>query len=313
MESIQDAVLGLLSLMPMTGYDLKRMMQTSSIMYWSGNNNQIYKALLALSDEGLVTGETMHQDGAPSKKVYTVTAAGLARLRQLTLTVPDAFEVRKSFLVQLACAWQLKGAEIEALLDAYAKAIQARILMAQQEAAAPPMPRQGAPRETAIWRLVHENIADGYAQELRWIEKAREALTAFPDEKADPNDDEKDENTMQYEVNKHNGQPYLYLAPGGKQIEAEADGMTLLSACMENSTNLLLIDESRLSDSFFTLRTGVAGAILQKFAQYNVRAAVLMDVSQTQGRFREFLQESNRGQVFRSFTDRKAAEDWLTR
>ena len=49
---IQNALLSMLSVKPMTGYDLKKAMQESAYMHWSGNNNQIYKALLALQEEG---------------------------------------------------------------------------------------------------------------------------------------------------------------------------------------------------------------------------------------------------------------------
>jgi DNA-binding PadR family transcriptional regulator len=46
--TINFAVLGILSYQPMSGYDLKKIMQDSVYMHWSGNNNQIYKALLEL-------------------------------------------------------------------------------------------------------------------------------------------------------------------------------------------------------------------------------------------------------------------------
>ena len=78
---IQNALLSLLSVKPMTGYDLKKVMQESAYMHWSGNNNQIYKALLALQEEGLAVCETRLQEGAPSKKVYTVTQEGRGVLK----------------------------------------------------------------------------------------------------------------------------------------------------------------------------------------------------------------------------------------
>ena len=88
--SIKFAILGLLSWKPSTGYDLKKVFEESSAMYWSGNNNQIYKSLVQLLDEGLVTNEIRHQDSSPSKKVYTITDEGLAELREWTLSLPEA-------------------------------------------------------------------------------------------------------------------------------------------------------------------------------------------------------------------------------
>ena len=45
---VHTAILGWLSWKPASGYDLKRVFSDSEIFYWSGNNNQIYKALLQI-------------------------------------------------------------------------------------------------------------------------------------------------------------------------------------------------------------------------------------------------------------------------
>lgn len=62
---IDYAILGLLSWKPLTGYDVKRVMQGSSFLYWSGNNNQIYKTLVKLLESGFVTNEIQYQENAP--------------------------------------------------------------------------------------------------------------------------------------------------------------------------------------------------------------------------------------------------------
>ena len=83
---------------------------------------------------------------------------------------------------------------------------------------------------------------------------------------------------------------------------------------MENAVDLLLIDKGRLGDDFLRLRTGVAGIALQKFSLYGIRVAVVLESARTQGgRFQEFLTESNRGKVFRSFPDLDAAKGWLVK
>ncbi|WP_020431692.1 PadR family transcriptional regulator, partial [Paenibacillus riograndensis] len=73
----------------MTGYDLKKLIQESSFLYWSGNNNQIYKALVELLNAGFVTNEVRHQDSSPSKKIYTITSSGLAELRKWVVAPPE--------------------------------------------------------------------------------------------------------------------------------------------------------------------------------------------------------------------------------
>ena len=69
--SINFAILGILSYKPMTGYDLKKIIQDSTFMPWSGNNNQIYRSLTKLLDEGLVTNEVLHQESSPTKRFIT--------------------------------------------------------------------------------------------------------------------------------------------------------------------------------------------------------------------------------------------------
>ncbi len=60
--SINHAILGILSCRSVTGYDLKKIIQESPFMPWSGNNNQIYKALVEILEEGFVTHEVRHQE-----------------------------------------------------------------------------------------------------------------------------------------------------------------------------------------------------------------------------------------------------------
>ena len=39
--TIKYAMLGFLSWRPLAGYDIKKLMVDSPVLYWSGNNNQI--------------------------------------------------------------------------------------------------------------------------------------------------------------------------------------------------------------------------------------------------------------------------------
>ncbi len=79
--AIKYAILGLLSWKPLSGYDLKKIMVDSAAFYWSGNNNQIYKTLVQLHEEGLVEIEVRQQENYPPRKEYTITDQGAAALR----------------------------------------------------------------------------------------------------------------------------------------------------------------------------------------------------------------------------------------
>ncbi|GLI04173.1 hypothetical protein YDYSG_02030 [Paenibacillus tyrfis] len=67
--SIQLAILGILSWKSSTGYELKKIFEDSSFMYWSGNNNQIYKALMNMENNVFVSNEVVHQDNFQKKYI----------------------------------------------------------------------------------------------------------------------------------------------------------------------------------------------------------------------------------------------------
>lgn len=314
--SIEYAILGLLSHQSQTGYDIKKIMQESPFMYWSGNNNQIYKALLELRKGDLVANEIQHQDGAPSKKVYSITESGLAELHRWTLTTPKAPEVKNAFLVQLAFSWQAGRLALQELLQEYAREVQGQLFMAQKKSEAASVPGK-TPRDNAVWKLIHERVIDAYRQELAWIDHVHQTIDPFEDAVSAPalptpqNSAIEDVNTMEYQLIEKN-KKYLYLNPAGKSIQTEQDGLDLIALCIENGVNRLLIHSGRLSDEFFRLRTGLAGAILQKFSQYNIKAAVLLEGEHIRGKFEDFLLESNRGRQFRAYESFREAENWLT-
>ncbi len=314
--SINNAILGMLSYEPMTGYDLKKIMQESPFMYWSGNNNQIYKALVELLDEGYVTSEIYHQDSSPSKKVYTITDDGLAELKRWTQSVPEAPEIKKLFLVQLAWTEQSSSKAIENLLMRYEQVIKGKISIEQAKKQKEFFSPKRTPREAAIWDLIYENVLSSYTNELDWLNKARQTLNQFDNEKYE--DDirsiclaMKAEGNVTYKVIEKSNQKYLLLESIGRPIQSEQDGIELISICAQNGTNLLLIEGERLSDDFIRLTTGIAGAVLQKFATYNIKAVAVLGENRTKGKFKEFLSESNNGSMFRAYTNFSDAENWL--
>ncbi len=180
--SISHAILGLLSVEPMTGYDLKKVMQESPFMHWSGNNNQIYKALVELAGKGYVQGEVKHRESAPSKKVYTITKEGLVELKCWLLSAPETPEMKKPFLVQLAWSHQLETREILALLEAYRQEIAVQMAMEQAKQKKGRYAPARTARETAIWNVIYGNVLRSYSAELDWASSAIETIGGMKDE-----------------------------------------------------------------------------------------------------------------------------------
>ncbi len=60
------------------------------------------------------------------------------------------------------------------------------------------------------------------------------------------------------------------------------------------------------------IRTGLAGTALQKFINYRITAAAIINRDQAdKGRFRELLAELSQGNAFRMFALEADAEAWL--
>ena len=175
--SFNYAILGLLNTRPMTGYDLKKIIQKSSYLYWSGNNNQIYKGLLHLQNEGLVTSQTEHQEGSPSKKIYTISEDGKQELRKWILESPkEPPEFKKEFLIQLACSGDLDVEEIITILNHYKESIEMKIIMETELLRRQDGLSAASRKEKFIWQMIKENLISTYENELDWIEKVKNGI-----------------------------------------------------------------------------------------------------------------------------------------
>lgn len=74
--STKHVILALLSIEPMTGYELTQNMKISVQSLWAATHSQIYPALHKLEEEGLVTGENQVRGQSLQRTVYTLTPAG---------------------------------------------------------------------------------------------------------------------------------------------------------------------------------------------------------------------------------------------
>jgi hypothetical protein len=108
------------------------------------------------------------------------------------------------------------------------------------------------------------------------------------------------------------GKTYIEISPSQSFISSERDVLELFADSYEYNTSLFLLYESNFHPDLFDLKTGLAGAVFQKFAVYHARAAVVLDLGEKKNkRFEEYMYESNQGNQVRYFTDREKAVDWL--
>jgi PadR family transcriptional regulator AphA len=87
--SLRKALLAFLSSGPSSGWDLAREFAETVGGFWYASHGQIYPELRRLEREGLVTSESDIHDGRLRKRVYRLTDAGWAAVRDWLTTPPE--------------------------------------------------------------------------------------------------------------------------------------------------------------------------------------------------------------------------------
>ncbi len=177
--SIQYAILSLLSIRPLSGYDLKKVISDSAAFPWSGNNNQIYRSLVELHENGLVTQDVVVQTNLPARKVYTITEAGRNALKAWALSAQDLPEVHNTFLIRLLCTPLMTPDEVHTLLDTYEQEVRVQLLMQQEKGRRSTDTLARDRKETFLWAMIQQNVIMAYENELQWIERVRAGLAQF--------------------------------------------------------------------------------------------------------------------------------------
>ncbi|GGF86701.1 hypothetical protein GCM10010912_34970 [Paenibacillus albidus] len=82
----------------------------------------------------------------------------------------------------------------------------------------------------------------------------------------------------------------------------------------ESGCNRIIMNKSLFSDSFFDLKTRLAGEILQKFTTYQVKLALVGDFSVYSSQsLKDFIYECNHGNNFLFLPDEQQAIEKLSR
>lgn len=122
-----NALLGLLSLGPMSGYDIRQLIQRSIGHFWSESYGQIYPGLKRLAAAGLVEKKTERKKGSPDRHVYSLTADGRERLRRwLKLPVEEAVP-RNELLLKLFFGGQVSPSVSREHVQAYLESHESKL------------------------------------------------------------------------------------------------------------------------------------------------------------------------------------------
>jgi PadR family transcriptional regulator, regulatory protein AphA len=95
------AILGMLTVEPMSGYDMKRFCDQSLAHFWHESYGNLYPRLKRLKAAGLVSAREERRERAPDATVYSLTAAGRRRFLAWLREEPEPEQVRSEFMLKV--------------------------------------------------------------------------------------------------------------------------------------------------------------------------------------------------------------------
>jgi DNA-binding PadR family transcriptional regulator len=177
--SLGYALVGLIHLQPQSGYDLRKIFETTPMGHYSSSPGAIYPALKRLERQGLIRGEVAGGDTMRPKRVYQSTARGVEALRRWVSQPIDKGDlVRNDDELMLRFAFMGSVVDDDTtirFLEQMLEALEVYIPELRQVLSA--MPDEGPPHG----RLALISGIEMYKTRRRWV---RRALAEFaPDVK----------------------------------------------------------------------------------------------------------------------------------
>ncbi|WP_336205094.1 DUF4180 domain-containing protein [Nonomuraea sp. LPB2021202275-12-8] len=90
----------------------------------------------------------------------------------------------------------------------------------------------------------------------------------------------------------------LVCEPHGEPLRSEQDALDLIGEAWSQQARWVAVPTERLHEDFWSLRTRVAGELVQKFANYRLGFAIMGDVSPhvaASSSFGDWVREANEG------------------
>jgi DNA-binding PadR family transcriptional regulator len=169
-----QALLGLLTIEPMSGYDLGQLVRASVGHIWSESYGQIYPNLKRLEADGLVDRKTEKNPGKPDRNLYTITSKGRERLIAWLKVEPQPEIPRNEMLLKLFFGSQVPAAVlipyIERMVETH-RALLTKFTLTERE-----IDKQKQYPDTPYWKMTARFGQLEMEAHLIWAEETLKEL-----------------------------------------------------------------------------------------------------------------------------------------
>ena len=177
-SSGMEVLLGLLTIEPMSGYDLGLAIRASIGRFWNESYGQIYPNLKKLAAAGLVAAKTERQKGKPDRQVYSITAKGRTRLARWLAAEPQPEIPRNELLLKLFFGTQASPQTLIGYVDRMAKR-EAAILQNLQCVEHEEIANLERYPDAPYWKMAARFGQLELEAHLRWAKETLKALREF--------------------------------------------------------------------------------------------------------------------------------------
>jgi len=181
-RKIDMVILGLLSHEKMTGYDIKKHLDTSIGFFWKGSFGSIYPSLAAMEQEGLVKKAKGKEADSKNKDIdskreriyYEITEAGHAALREWLCDTKATNDLKYETLLKLFFGGAVENSVSIATIEQFEVGIKKDLEVLKTYKTS--LMKVLDERDHVFFYLTVAFGVETYEGYLRWCEEAKELL-----------------------------------------------------------------------------------------------------------------------------------------
>jgi DNA-binding PadR family transcriptional regulator len=177
--SLKHALLGILTVKPMTGYELKQFFDSTVQHFWNAELSQIYPTLKHLEEQGWVEKRVEVQESRPNKKIYEITDDGKEEYTRWALHPLPPADLRDPFLIRVFFGDNLSVEDMLVLLR-HQMEEQQKVLAFNEAVLRPKIKESvealGSTRRGLFWTLTLEMAIAHRRAYVEWCEQSMKLL-----------------------------------------------------------------------------------------------------------------------------------------